>query len=109
MKEICDQFVYIPQYTSKTASLNVTTAASILMHRFACWAQYEETEVFGEKFQDPTKEKEDYAEMILRLRETAALKKLKISSELIKDTEWKQESNQEDALGLGLDLDLQSA
>lgn len=50
LKEICDQFVYIPQFTSKTASLNVTTAASIVMHRFACWAKYEEQEIFGEKF-----------------------------------------------------------
>lgn len=86
--------MYIPQYTSKTASLNVTTAASIVMHRFACWAKYQEQETFGEKFQDPAKEKEEYDEMILRLRESAALKKLK-TSEQSKNTE--NESNQEPA------------
>uniref|UniRef100_A0A2P2JTM0 Uncharacterized protein MANES_03G188400 n=1 Tax=Rhizophora mucronata TaxID=61149 RepID=A0A2P2JTM0_RHIMU len=32
--EICDFFVYIPQYGSGTASLNVTVAASIVLHHF---------------------------------------------------------------------------
>ncbi|OQR91181.1 hypothetical protein ACHHYP_04915 [Achlya hypogyna] len=35
---ICDGFVYIPQYGGGTASLNVTVAASIIMHRYAVWA-----------------------------------------------------------------------
>ena len=34
-KEICDHFVYIPQYTEKTASLNVSVAGSIIFHHFA--------------------------------------------------------------------------
>jgi len=34
-KEICDHFVYIPQYTEKTASLNVAVAGSIIFHHFA--------------------------------------------------------------------------
>ncbi|EGR34234.1 obp33pep like protein, putative [Ichthyophthirius multifiliis] len=50
-KNICDQFVYIPQYTNKTASLNVACAASIVFHHWAMWAQYEECQLFGEKFQ----------------------------------------------------------
>ena len=37
-KEICDHFVYIPQYTDKTASLNVSVAAGIVFHHFAVWA-----------------------------------------------------------------------
>lgn len=97
LKEICDQFVYIPQYTSKTASLNVTTAASIVMHRFACWAKYEEQEVFGEKFQDPAKEKEEYDEMILRLRETAALKKLKTSDPALFEQSGADSEQQKDS------------
>ena len=32
--EICDFFVYIPQYGGGTASLNVTVAASIILHHF---------------------------------------------------------------------------
>lgn len=32
--EICDFFVYIPQYGCGTASLNVTVAASIVLHHF---------------------------------------------------------------------------
>ncbi len=58
LKDICDQFVFIPQYTDKTASLNVAVAGSIIFHRFAVWAQYEEAPIFGEKFQNleaPTK------------------------------------------------------
>jgi len=33
--EICDSFVYIPQTGPGTASLNVTVAASIVLHQFA--------------------------------------------------------------------------
>jgi len=32
---MCDHFVYIPQYTDKTASLNVAVAGSIIFHHFA--------------------------------------------------------------------------
>lgn len=32
--EMCDFFVYIPQYGCGTASLNVTVAASIVLHHF---------------------------------------------------------------------------
>lgn len=35
-KQYCDYFVYIPQFTNKTASLNVACAASIVFHHFAC-------------------------------------------------------------------------
>src|SRR3990167_5424301 len=35
LKEICDYFVYIPQYTNKTASLNVAIAGSIVFSQFA--------------------------------------------------------------------------
>lgn len=41
---MCDDFVYIPQYGKGTASLNVTVAGSIIMHHFALWANYKETE-----------------------------------------------------------------
>lgn len=40
----CDEFVYIPQYGKGTASLNVTVAGSIIMHHFALWANFKETE-----------------------------------------------------------------
>ena len=41
-KEACDSFVYIPQFGDGTASLNVSVAAGIVMHRFASWAKYNE-------------------------------------------------------------------
>ncbi|KAG8480978.1 hypothetical protein CXB51_025684 [Gossypium anomalum] len=39
--EICDFFVYIPQYGGGTASLNVTVAASIVLHHFGVWAGFQ--------------------------------------------------------------------
>lgn len=46
-KKLCDYFVYIPQYTEKTASLNVAVAAGIIFHHFALWAGYQEAVVYG--------------------------------------------------------------
>lgn len=39
---LCDHFVYIPQYSQGTASLNVAVATSIVMSHFATWAGYPE-------------------------------------------------------------------
>lgn len=48
--EICDFFVYIPQYGGGTASLNVTVAASIILHHYAVWAGFPERTRQGNKF-----------------------------------------------------------
>ncbi|XP_059427974.1 uncharacterized protein LOC132161795 [Corylus avellana] len=48
--EICDFFVYIPQYGCGTASLNVTVAASIVLHHFGVWAGFPERSRDGSKF-----------------------------------------------------------
>mmetsp|Transcript_2533 Transcript_2533/g.8632 ORF Transcript_2533/g.8632 Transcript_2533/m.8632 type:complete len:106 (-) Transcript_2533:1153-1470(-) len=48
--DICDGFVYIPQHGCGTASLNVTVAGSIVLHHFALWAKYAETEREGYKY-----------------------------------------------------------
>jgi tRNA G18 (ribose-2'-O)-methylase SpoU len=40
--DICDGFVYIPQYGPGTASLNVACAASIVLHHFAVWSGQKE-------------------------------------------------------------------
>ncbi|KAH7436574.1 hypothetical protein KP509_05G026400 [Ceratopteris richardii] len=48
--DICDSFVYIAQYGSGTASLNVTVAASIVLHHFAVWAGFSERDRCGHKF-----------------------------------------------------------
>ncbi|XP_072997081.1 uncharacterized protein [Typha latifolia] len=48
--EICDFFVYIPQYGGGTASLNVTVAASIVLHHFGTWAGFPERSREGNKF-----------------------------------------------------------
>ena len=50
LKNICDYFVYIPQFTNKTASLNVAIATSIIFSQFCQYAKYPEQQVFGEKF-----------------------------------------------------------
>ncbi len=49
-KEMCDHLVYIPQYSNKTGSLNVTIAASIVFHHFAVWADYSESSFTEEKY-----------------------------------------------------------
>jgi tRNA G18 (ribose-2'-O)-methylase SpoU len=36
-KEACGSFVYIPQYGSGTASLNVYVATTLVMHRYNLW------------------------------------------------------------------------
>jgi len=46
----CDFFVYIPQHSGATASLNVAIAGSIVLHHFALWAQMPEHARKGEKF-----------------------------------------------------------
>ena len=48
--QLCDAFVYIQQYGAGTASLNVSVAASIVLHHFALWAGYRERGRHGEKF-----------------------------------------------------------
>ncbi|KZV52238.1 hypothetical protein F511_41264 [Dorcoceras hygrometricum] len=48
--EICDFFIYIPQYGGGTASLNVTVAASIVLHHFGVWAGFSERAREGSKF-----------------------------------------------------------
>lgn len=47
---LCDGFVYIPQHGEGTASLNVTVAASIVLHHFALWAGLPERAREGAKF-----------------------------------------------------------
>jgi len=46
----CDFFVYIPQHTGITASLNVAIAGSIVLHHFAVWASMPEHPRAGEKY-----------------------------------------------------------
>ncbi|CAI0560139.1 unnamed protein product, partial [Linum tenue] len=48
--EICDFFVYLRQYGCGTASLNVTVAASIVLHNFGVWAGFSERSRDGNKF-----------------------------------------------------------
>eukprot|EP00958_Prasinococcus_capsulatus_P021468 scaffold2911_cov414-Prasinococcus_capsulatus_cf.AAC.12 len=47
---LCDEFVYIAQYGRGTASLNVTVAASVVLHEFAVWAGYQESPREGAKY-----------------------------------------------------------
>jgi len=46
----CDFFVYIPQHSGGTASLNVAIAGSIVLHHFAVWARLPEQARAGEKY-----------------------------------------------------------
>ena len=80
----CDSFVYIPQHSGATASLNVFIAGSIVLHHFALWSGLPEQQREGQKFitdpgrtsldrfTDPT---EWEAAEITRKREDRAAKK----------------------------------
>jgi tRNA G18 (ribose-2'-O)-methylase SpoU len=46
----CDSFVFIPQYSGATASLNVATATGIVLHHFALWSGKPEQNRQGHKF-----------------------------------------------------------
>jgi tRNA G18 (ribose-2'-O)-methylase SpoU len=48
--DACDSFVFIPQYSGATASLNVATATGIVFHHFALWAGMQEQRREGHKF-----------------------------------------------------------
>ena len=50
-KQLCDKFVYIPQYNKMgIASLNVACASAIVLQSFAVWARFDETQKSGGKF-----------------------------------------------------------
>ena len=46
----CDQFVYIPQHSDATASLNVNAACAVVLHHFAMWAGMPEAPRDGFKY-----------------------------------------------------------
>jgi len=82
-KEICELFVYIPQYSSNTESLNVNVAGAICLSHFANWAGFAESPIEGEKFklQDPFG-REANAKMAEEVREA---RKNKQDSEFLGD------------------------
>lgn len=47
--EMCDDFIYIPQFGT-AVSLNVNVATAICLHRFASWAGWEECPRYGHQF-----------------------------------------------------------
>eukprot|EP00927_Polykrikos_kofoidii_P015872 TRINITY_DN17107_c0_g1_i3.p5 TRINITY_DN17107_c0_g1~~TRINITY_DN17107_c0_g1_i3.p5 ORF type:complete len:113 (+),score=29.38 TRINITY_DN17107_c0_g1_i3:592-930(+) len=58
-RDACDFFVYIPQYSGATASLNVATAGAIVLHHFALWAGMKEQPRCGGKYVLETRSKLD--------------------------------------------------
>eukprot|EP00928_Gymnodinium_smaydae_P010928 TRINITY_DN14115_c0_g3_i1.p1 TRINITY_DN14115_c0_g3~~TRINITY_DN14115_c0_g3_i1.p1 ORF type:complete len:225 (+),score=29.67 TRINITY_DN14115_c0_g3_i1:56-730(+) len=48
--DVCDQFVYIPQHSAATASLNVNAACAVILHHFAMWAALPEAPRDGFKY-----------------------------------------------------------
>jgi tRNA G18 (ribose-2'-O)-methylase SpoU len=47
---VCDEFVYIPQHSDATASLNVNAACAVVLHQFAMWAALPEATRDGYKY-----------------------------------------------------------
>ena len=75
LKSMCDYFVYIPQYTAKTASLNVAVATGIMLAEFARWAGYEEQKMFGEKYRTDEHEKAERTAKIEKQKENIGKRK----------------------------------
>ncbi|KNC75495.1 hypothetical protein SARC_11984 [Sphaeroforma arctica JP610] len=97
--DICDHFVYIPQYGDGTASLNVYVAGSIVFHHFGMWAKYQETPVTGAKFDvnsEPLVPLGTYTEEDLAKRE--ARQRKREEKERLEATE----SNSEELVNKGL-------
>jgi tRNA(Leu) C34 or U34 (ribose-2'-O)-methylase TrmL len=71
--DACDELVYIPQYGRGTASLNVATATSIVLHHFAEYAKYpSHAPISGFKFEvDVSKARVDQG-LKLKMMEDAA-------------------------------------
>ncbi|CAI9118658.1 OLC1v1020254C1 [Oldenlandia corymbosa var. corymbosa] len=94
--EICDFFVYIPQYGCGTASLNVTVAASIVLHHFGVWAGFSERSREGSKFivaERPMKQGRSYcAETSESISEERRLKRESASNGFF-DQNSKEESS----------------
>ncbi len=70
--EACDSFVYIPQYSGATASLNVATATGIVFHHFGLWAGKTPQPRTGHKFvveQPPSYHLNPTDEMVLEAEE----------------------------------------
>jgi tRNA G18 (ribose-2'-O)-methylase SpoU len=79
-KEICDGFVYIPQYNSNTESLNVSVAVGILLNHYSRtfyidWAGFIESKRIGEKFE--VSDKTGIAAMMSRAEEIREERKKK--------------------------------
>lgn len=72
--DACDEIVYIPQYGRGTASLNVATAASIVLHHFAEWAKYpSHAPITGFKFDvDESKARPDQGLRLKQMEDAAA-------------------------------------
>lgn len=81
LKDICDYFVYIPQYTNKTASLNVANAGSIIFSMFGHWAGYPESVVYGEKFRHEKHDDEDRKAKIEREKAFIGKRKPKVGED----------------------------
>jgi len=70
---LCDSFVYITQYGSGTASLNVTVATTVVLHHFALWAGYHEHSRDGFKYVVGPKPQRTHSRgMVARTPEEAA-------------------------------------
>lgn len=80
LKSACDYFVYIPQYTNKTASLNVAVATSMVLGEFARWAGYEEQPMIGEKYRSDQHDIDEKQARIEKQKENIGKRKPAIDS-----------------------------
>mmetsp|Transcript_27964 Transcript_27964/g.41692 ORF Transcript_27964/g.41692 Transcript_27964/m.41692 type:complete len:113 (-) Transcript_27964:281-619(-) len=97
-REACDFFVYIPQHSGATASLNVAVAGSIVLHHFALWAGMPEHAREGEKYVlDPRRHK------LERFRNPTEAEKEEIERKRLERAAKRSRADGEEAAEPGLD------
>jgi len=70
---VCDQFVYIPQHSDATASLNVNAACAVVLHHYAMYAALPEAARDGYKYvQGPPPSSTPHSGMGLKQMRTLA-------------------------------------
>eukprot|EP00927_Polykrikos_kofoidii_P015870 TRINITY_DN17107_c0_g1_i1.p1 TRINITY_DN17107_c0_g1~~TRINITY_DN17107_c0_g1_i1.p1 ORF type:complete len:238 (+),score=53.39 TRINITY_DN17107_c0_g1_i1:99-812(+) len=79
-RDACDFFVYIPQYSGATASLNVATAGAIVLHHFALWAGMKEQPRCGGKYVLETRSKLDKFEKPTEFERQWTMRQLRSNS-----------------------------
>ena len=99
----CHEFVYIPQHSDATASLNVNAACAVVLHHFAIWSGMPEAARGGYKFtQGPTPQSTPHSGMGLKQMRTLNAD----GSVAVKKGRTAREGDDDDDAGVGAEEEM---